>query len=68
MLSSYCFRLLSQYLIFKVQSVLNELRTSRGIPKLSIQEAEVVADVVKAFLRDLRVRLERSAGRLVFES
>ncbi|CAJ0601993.1 unnamed protein product [Cylicocyclus nassatus] len=49
-----------------VQSVLNELRTSRGIPKLHIQETEVVADVVKAFLRDLRDPLIPKSSREEF--
>ncbi|KAL6740466.1 hypothetical protein Aduo_013817 [Ancylostoma duodenale] len=49
-----------------VQSVLNELRTSRGIPKLNIQETEVVADVVKAFLRDLRDPLIPKSSREEF--
>ncbi|KAK6749124.1 hypothetical protein RB195_001618 [Necator americanus] len=49
-----------------VQSVLNELRTSRGIPKLKIQETEVVADVVKAFLRDLRDPLIPKSSREEF--
>ncbi|KAK6020777.1 RhoGAP domain protein [Ostertagia ostertagi] len=48
------------------QSVLNELRTSRGIPKLAFQEAEVVADVIKSFLRELRDPLVPKSSREEF--
>ncbi|KJH47499.1 RhoGAP domain protein [Dictyocaulus viviparus] len=49
-----------------VQSVLNELRTSRGIPKLNIQEMEVVVDVIKSFLRELRDPLVPKSSREEF--
>ncbi|VDO84973.1 unnamed protein product [Heligmosomoides polygyrus] len=49
-----------------VQSVLNELRTSRGIPKLGIQEIEVVVDVIKSFLRELRDPLVPKSSREEF--
>ncbi|WKY03410.1 hypothetical protein Q1695_004838 [Nippostrongylus brasiliensis] len=49
-----------------VQSVLNELRTSRGIPKLCIQETEVVVDVIKSFLKDLRDPLVPKSSREEF--
>ncbi|KAK6037177.1 RhoGAP domain protein [Cooperia oncophora] len=48
------------------QSVLNELRTSRGIPKLAFQEIEVIADVIKSFLRELRDPLVPKSSREEF--
>uniref|UniRef100_W6NAU6 Protein kinase C and RhoGAP domain containing protein n=1 Tax=Haemonchus contortus TaxID=6289 RepID=W6NAU6_HAECO len=49
-----------------VQSVLNELRTSRGVPKLAFQDIEVIADVVKSFLRELRDPLVPKSSREEF--
>ncbi|PAV77381.1 hypothetical protein WR25_19610 [Diploscapter pachys] len=52
--------------ISSVTSLLNELRTARAIPKLEMQDTEVITDCIKKFLRELRDPLIPRSSLLEF--
>ncbi|CAI4227790.1 unnamed protein product [Auanema sp. JU1783] len=50
----------------QVTAVLNELRNSRAIPKLELQDIEVISDCIKQFLMELRDPLIPKSSREEF--